>query len=223
MIRNPDHKDMFTWRRKRTGRSTYSRRHNRDASIDNPDHSQTRDYHYERDEPDLTRIRRLESIVDVSPFKKKYRDNPGKQNSTHRTDFRNFYPTPAEQNTTTWSLTSPRSRVLPESQPPPANPLQGQINANLFDIESRNLLGFDREIDSLYRQDYTDHTNPPLKKRTTAAEPNWDTYRPDKPRKTDLNPFDLSVRGKVPSNMSTLYRDAYVDFMQRVPMRTLDD
>jgi hypothetical protein len=186
-----------------------------------------RDYHYERDEPDLSKFRRLEAVMDVNPFKAKHRIDPGKQNSTYRTDYRNFYP---EKLDPQYRLSSTeRERTVLEAQRTvTVDPLRGQIHPNPFHIESRQLKGIEDDINSIYRQDYVDHANPPRRKGERpfgAGESleSWETYKPDKPRKTDLNPFDIAVRGKVPSNMSTISRDNYVDFLQREPMRTLDD
>jgi hypothetical protein len=229
IVRHPDHTDMFTWRRKRTGQTTSGSGHSRDASAYNPAYAQSQDYHYDRPDPDLTKFRRLEAIVDVNPFKAKHRLETGHPDTTYRTDFRNFYPERLDAQYLTTSTQSPRSRTFIESQKrAPVDPLRGQIRPNPFDIESRQLIGVEEDIDSIYRHDYIDHANPPIRKgerrrETTETLPSWDTYIPDKPRKTDLNPFDLSVRGPVPSKFSTLYRDNYVDFLQREPMRTLDD
>jgi hypothetical protein len=200
-----------------------------DTSVYNPAYAQTRDYHYDQEEPDLKQYRRLEAVVDVNPFKAKHRIDPGKQDSTYRTYFRNFYPPPLEARYRTPEEKSPRSRTFLESQrAAPVDALRGQIDPNPFHIESRTLTGVREDINSLYRQDYIDYANPPLRKGerrpgTTETVPTWENYRPDKKRPTDLNPFDLSVRGPVATGFSTVYRDNYVDFMQREPMRTLDD
>jgi hypothetical protein len=229
LLKPIDHDDMFTWRKKRTVRPTTASNHSSNTSIYNPAYAQTRDYHYERDDPDLTKFRRLEAVVDVNPFKAKHRIDPGKQDSSYRTAFRNFYPEKLDPQYRMSSTESARSRAFLEGQREESvDPLKGQIHPNPFHIESRKLKGVEEDINSIYKKDFVDPGNPPLRKgerrrRNEETLPNWETYRPDKPRVTDLNPFDFAVRGKVPSNMSTISRDNYVDFFQREPIRRLDE
>jgi hypothetical protein len=102
------------------------------------------------------------------------------------------------------------------------------VNEFPFDIESRQFLGVKDDIRSVYRRDYIDFANPPVQRgakrpQTSASLPSWESYRPEKVTATDQNPFNFAVRGPVTDRISTIYRDNFVDFIDRQTIRTLDD
>jgi hypothetical protein len=235
LVKHPDHGDIFHWRNGRTGKSSYRASYNFGTSVHDPSYSRPTDYSYGRPEPDPTKHRHLEQIVDVNPFRPQHRQSQKfRGTSTYRHEFRNFFPTvsgdehgrladrPATVATASRSITFGAPEVRATTIP--------QINPFPFDIESRQVLAHptdDPEMNSTYRQDFIDFDNPPQSRTRSLGSPlttmSWADYKPDKNPASEPNPFDFSVRGKVRDCWSTNYRDNYVDFMQREEMRPLDD
>jgi hypothetical protein len=230
LIKHPDHRDIFRWRDPRTGKTTSATGHSRAASVLNPNYSQNQDYSMDRPDPDITKRQKIEQLVDVNPFKPRYRTDPGKQDTTYRTYFRNFFPAPPDPRYSLSSRLSGGGDTFAEAQRPRTSlpDLRSQINQFPFDIESRKLMEVPDDINSTYRTDYVDFEKTPARRsasrrpRTTAAIaiPASQPFVDDKD--AEFNAHDFSVRpgGLKPS---TIYRDNYVNFMKGHKLRTLND